>query len=198
MECKYTLDQTSEMKPNEQVPFLGLGHKVEVERKRLIKKYNLEDNLFPFDACIVLMRECVSEYNPIYIYGKNGIEKSNFLKAIKEYSKIENINMKYITTRLFIKQYSDLTQSNIENIRGNYIIPNILIIDNIELFIKYSDALYFFISILKKRIILKKSTIIIGNQMYPKFGISLYILKSSLKGLVIGLVDKKYGKQELD
>lgn len=90
-----------------------------------------KNNEFAYSAAKAVVKLPGTAYNPLFIYGKSGIEKTHLLYAIKnEVMKNENIKILYGTYETFIASY----KANKLNLKNTYKGLDFLLIDNFQFF----------------------------------------------------------------
>lgn len=109
----------------------------------MLDTYTLENytvtknNEFAYSAAKAVVKLPETAYNPLFIYGKNGIGKTHLLYAIKnEVMKNENIKILYNTYETFINYYQSnntyedldfLLIDDFQHFSGKYTVQNELI-----------------------------------------------------------------------
>lgn len=90
-----------------------------------------KNNEFAYSAAKAVVKLSGTAYNPLFIYGKNGIGKTHLLYAIKnDVMKNENIKILYSTYETFIASY----KANKLNFKDTYKGLDFLLIDNFQFF----------------------------------------------------------------
>ena len=136
--------------------------------------------------------------NPLFIYGKSGLGKTHLIHAIGNHIVKDNstLNILYITSDVFTKEYVDVTKSNnAENyneFRNRYQSVDVLIIDDIQ-YLKgqentQRELSYIFNDLLSKN----KQIVITSNQSLNSIKLLETLHKCIDLGTEINLVQPDY------
>lgn len=108
----------------------------------LNKEYTLDNFIFgdcnelALDTAKLVVENTEKCYNPLLIYGKNGVGKTHLIHAIgnKILEKNPEANILYVTTEKFIDQFIDAIKNDELNLfRDTYRNADVLLIDDIQL-----------------------------------------------------------------
>lgn len=108
----------------------------------LNKEYTLDNFIFgdcnklALDTAKLVVENTKKCYNPLLIYGKNGVRKTHFMHSIgnKMLEKNPEANILYVTTEKFIDQFIDAIKNDELNLfRDTYRNADVLLIDDIQL-----------------------------------------------------------------
>lgn len=107
----------------------------------LNKEYTLDNFIFgdcnelALDTAKLVVENTEKCYNPLLIYGKNGVGKTHLMHAIgnKILEKNPEANILYVTTEKFIDQFIDAIKNDELNLfRDTYRNADVLLIDDIQ------------------------------------------------------------------
>lgn len=107
----------------------------------LNKEYTLDNFIFgdcnklALDTAKLVVENTEKCYNPLLIYGKNGVGKTHLMHAIgnKMLEKNPEANILYVTTEKFIDQFIDAIKNDELNLfRDTYRNADVLLIDDIQ------------------------------------------------------------------
>ena len=107
----------------------------------LNKEYTLDNFIFgdcnelALDTAKLVVENTEKCYNPLLIYGKNGVGKTHLIHAIgnKILEKNPEANILYVTTEKFIDQFIDAIKNDELNLfRDTYRNADVLLIDDIQ------------------------------------------------------------------
>ena len=105
------------------------------------RKYTLDNFIFgdcnelALDTAKLVVENTEKCYNPLLIYGKNGVGKTHLIHAIgnKILEKNPEANILYVTTEKFIDQFIDAIKNDELNLfRDTYRNADVLLIDDIQ------------------------------------------------------------------
>ncbi|MFA5771387.1 MAG: chromosomal replication initiator protein DnaA [Thermoplasmata archaeon] len=93
------------------------------------------NNRLAYAAAMAVAKSPGKSYNPLFIYGGVGLGKTHLMKAIVEFVKTQNPEVKsvYVTSESFINELLEAIQnSRIDEFHAKYRAVNILLVDDIQ------------------------------------------------------------------